>query len=166
MTTNIIKQTIVGEPGVQSIKQVVRALEANSSITPTVWGSITGTLSDQADLAEALANAGGDNNYSTTEIDTHTSWINDKTIYKKTISVGTLPNNTTKSVRHNISQLDRVVKIEGYAHDPSFGGITTFFPSSYLDVNIADADIEIKSTTDLSTFTESYITLYYTKLLS
>ena len=41
--------------------------------------------------------------YSTSEVDTGYTWTDGSPIYKKTINIGALPNATTKSVAHNIS---------------------------------------------------------------
>ena len=54
-------------------------------------------------------------NYSTSEVATGATWIDGRTIYKKTINFGSMPNNATKSVPHGISNLGMMVKIEGIA---------------------------------------------------
>lgn len=54
------------------------------------------------------------NVYSTSEIRIGT-WINGKPIYRKVINFGTLPNSTTKSIAHNISNLDVLVNCYGTA---------------------------------------------------
>lgn len=51
--------------------------------------------------------------YSTDEIEIGT-WIDGKPIYRKVIDFGVLPNNTSKYVPHNISNLDKVINIGGY----------------------------------------------------
>lgn len=43
------------------------------------------------------------------------TWINNKTIYRKVINFGSLPNATKKEVEHNISNLEQFIKIEGIA---------------------------------------------------
>ena len=44
--------------------------------------------------------------YSTNEVLTSERWTNGKPIYKKTINFGALPNNTTKTVAHNVSNME------------------------------------------------------------
>lgn len=101
--------------------------------------------------------------YYTNEINTNTKWIDGSPIYKKTIDTGTLPNNTTKTVQHGVGvDLKRAIKIEGYAYSPNFG-VNMSMPDPEITVQVAGINIEIKSSTDLSMFTESYVTLYYTK---
>lgn len=101
--------------------------------------------------------------YSTSEVDTGATWIDGSPIYKKTIDTGALPNATMKTVQHGVgTNLKRAIKIEGYAYSTSFG-ISMSMPDPEIAVQVAGISIEITSSTDLSTFTESYVTLYYTK---
>lgn len=140
---------------------------AGTNLKKTTSGNnITMDLSDS--VANKLANI-NNSNYSTTEIDTGTTWVDGRKIYKKTVSTGTLPNNTTSTISHGISNLFKIIKpIEGWALD----GIT----QSYISIPFASANnvnvsvvvvadnITIRSEGDWSSYTESYITLYYTKL--
>jgi len=107
-------------------------------------------------------------NYSTTEQDTGYTWIDGKAIYKKTIDFGNLPNNASKSVSHNISNLDKVIKIEETIDNG------TSYPHGFVLISSAtasatgwnlygnDTQISITTTADRSTI-YAYITLYYTK---
>lgn len=102
-------------------------------------------------------------NYSTNEVNTGATWIDGSPIYKKTIDTGALPNNATKTVQHGVgTSLKRAIKIEGYAYSTVFG-INMSMPDPETSVQVAGTGIEITSSADLSTFTESYVTLYYTK---
>lgn len=107
-------------------------------------------------------------NYSTSEQNTGFTWIDGKTIYKKTIDCGTLPNNTEKTVPHGISNLGRVIKVEGYAYT----GVTNVtFPLPFpwitsagtVGLLIGATTINIATGFDRTGFTETYVTLYYTK---
>lgn len=105
--------------------------------------------------------------YSLAEINTGTKWIDGKTIYKKTIDCGTLPNNTSKDVPHNISNLDTIINIQGVSIAvsgrvmplPMVGG------SAQYDVtmNIYAGNIELTTFADRTAYTTTYVTLYYTK---
>lgn len=108
-------------------------------------------------------------NYSTTEIDTGFTWIDGSTIYKKTISVGPLPNATTKDVAHGISNLANVIKIEGWAyisedsqHYP-LPYVTSSSAGNLIGIYVRGANIRILAGIDRSDATEAYVTLYYTK---
>lgn len=120
---------------------------------------------------EYIAVYGGDAmnlDYSTTEKATGGTWIDGKTIYKKTLNTGTLPNATTKTVAHGISGLSRVLKFEGYAYNTndneSQGLPMVTQDSNYLVAVTADAtNLVINAAGDRSMFTESFVTIYYTK---
>lgn len=105
--------------------------------------------------------------YSTTETNTGTKWVDGRTIYKKTINVGTLPNNTIKYVNHNISNLDAVIELKGFGSNTS--GTTLPLPfitnnaGNQVYVFTSSTQIIIGTESNREDFTHSYITLYYTK---
>lgn len=101
--------------------------------------------------------------YSSAEVDTGAVWIDGSHIYKKTFDTGALPNNTIKSVAHNLgASLKRVIKIDAYAFGAQFS-ISIPMPNMGVQVMISDSDIEITTNQDYTQFAESYVTLYYTK---
>ena len=55
----------------------------------------------------------GKTNYSTDETLTGQKWIDGRPIYSKVIDIGALPDTTTKSVAHNITNLDLCISIVG-----------------------------------------------------
>lgn len=103
-------------------------------------------------------------NFSTEEQNTGLKWIDGKDIYIKTITTGQL--GTTKTINHNISNLDKIIKIDGIA-------LATnqhyYIPLPYGEgttggiVYTSGTSIIIVSNADFSGYNESYITLYYTK---
>lgn len=104
--------------------------------------------------------------YSLEERDTGYTWTDGKHIYKKTINCGNLPNNTTKIVAHGISNISKIVRIEGTADN---GGM--YLPLPWMDINSAgrqvqvivdDTDILLATAYDRSSYS-AYVTLYYTK---
>lgn len=107
-----------------------------------------------------------DGNYSLTEFDTGFTWIDGSKIYKKTINIGSLPNATTKNVAHNISNLKQVIKLEGFTTD---GTATYAMPRLMLtaangvQTQVKGANIQLDTGANLSSYTTTYITLYYTK---
>ena len=113
------------------------------------------------------SSGGGGINYSETEQDTGIKWIDGKTIYQKTIDFGALPNSTTKNVAHNISNIDQIVKIEGFANIGSGTKFTALSSSStnasYQAALTADkTNVIIETASNRSTW-YGYVTLYYTK---
>lgn len=109
----------------------------------------------------------GDGNYSISEHDTGFTWVDGRKIYKKTINIGTLPNNETISVPHGISNLARIIKIEGNALRPSDGGM---FPLPYVSgteglsiyVSAGYTELFIGTGSDRTNM-NGYITVYYVK---
>jgi len=111
-------------------------------------------------------------NYSTSEVDTGFTWIDGSPIYKKTINFGTLPNATTKTVAHNISNISLMIKAEGFFHTSlvdvfspfpqNFSGNPNMFNGSVSTMVVTKTDVRIDCTTNMSAQT-AYITLYYTK---
>lgn len=96
------------------------------------------------------------------------TWINGKPLYRKTVSCGTLPNNTVKNVAHGISNLNIVTKVFGTTKNT--GGITFPLPfpstaglSAQIYFYVDGTNIVIGTGTDRSAFTTTYITLEYTK---
>ena len=103
--------------------------------------------------------------YSTEEVFTGSYWIDGKKIYRKTINCGTLPNSTTKNVSFTISNLDKGVKLYGFANSSS----GTCIPLPYYNTDgngvqiwFDSNKIFIRDTANWSPYT-GYVTLEYTK---
>lgn len=103
--------------------------------------------------------------YSTNEVNTGAKWIDSSAIYKKTISLGHLPDTSTATVAHNIVGLLSLVKLEGY-----FTNGTNRAPLPYpsptatkcVQVYVDSSNITIVTGEDRSAYT-GYLTLYYTR---
>lgn len=96
-------------------------------------------------------------------------WRDNKPLYQKTIDFGTLPNQTTKSVAHGISNIDAscIVSVEPIASTSSYAT----FPRVH-DTNVANQVFwEVDSTNIIcysrnsnnTAFTRCFVTLKYTK---
>lgn len=143
-----------------------------SSLSPWVD---TSDIIDGAVTANKIDFSTMPGNYSLTEVNTGYAWIDGSPIYKKTISFGALPNNTTKSVDHNISNFNFAIKIEGFAVNTA-GDETIPLPlpsktaaSDSLELTVSSSKVMVSTKNSgywSSTFPTCYITLYYTKLLS
>ena len=104
--------------------------------------------------------------YSTEEIVVG-KWIDGKPIYRKTVICGALPNATTKNVSHGISDLDYVVNYKGIAKNPT---VNYYIPINYTAQTdtisycfISKDNISIYCAVDRTSYTETYVTLEYTK---
>ncbi len=108
--------------------------------------------------------------YSTSEQDTGVKWIDGKTIYKNTVNFGVLPNNTVKHVAHGITGLSWIVRYEFISLNPTGGqGSGVLFANvdrtttTFGVVNIDATNVSVTTNVDRSLYSQSYITLYYTK---
>lgn len=107
-------------------------------------------------------------NYSTTEQNTGFKWIDGSAIYKKTINFGALPNATSKTVAHNISNLSYVVdycSITTSSNDGVFRPMPIISPSGdrYQALFEFDATYIYCYCGGNYSALSAYITLYYTK---
>lgn len=106
------------------------------------------------------------NSYSLTETATGGTWVDGSPIYKKTISVGALPNATAKTVAHGITNLGYVIKIEGFAYDGTNTAplpLTATNDAYNVQVSVNSTNITLVDGADRSDYATAYITLYYTK---
>lgn len=112
------------------------------------------------------------NIYSTDE-QVYGVWIDGKVIYKKTIYLGSLPNNSTAHIAHNIQNLGEVVRFEGVALRSSDNvafqlsntpnpKVSSPLPTS-INIVIEPTTIGIATGNDRSNMT-GYVTIYYTKI--
>lgn len=107
-------------------------------------------------------------NYSTTETNTGKKWINGKDIYRKVIEFGSLPNNSTKYVRHNISGIQEVINISVISKDTSSSNTTWYsLPYSTQDglqytirIVCNTTDVAIRTGTDRTNQTAVVILEY------
>lgn len=104
--------------------------------------------------------------YSTTEQLTGDVWIDGKPIYRKTISLGTLPNATNKTVAHGITGLDSVISMSGIAQS---GTIYLTLPyvlpdatNTFIRIYITGANLGVTTGIDRTSYTGT-ATLEYTK---
>lgn len=105
-------------------------------------------------------------NYSEKEIDTHTTWVDGKIIYKKTVRTG-LISSGTKQKAHGIENLVTVVKMEGIAINTNREFVV--LPRGHKDnehdgisLQLLGDNIKIVAGA-FNEFADSYVTVYYTK---
>lgn len=94
-------------------------------------------------------------------------WRDNKPLYQKTISIGSLPNNAQKDVTHGISDVDIIVDCSGIAYDSTYEVVTIPYANvdSYtyqIQFYVNRTNVSIKTKIDFSSFT-GFVTLQYTK---
>lgn len=92
---------------------------------------------------------------SASEMDTGNTWVNGKTIYRKIIATGSLPNTGQSDVPHGITGLDDLLNIEGYCDNgatrlslpfvstSTASVISVYIPSSlttHVRIDVSSAD--------------------------
>lgn len=135
------------------------------------------SLNNMVENIEALADGTGLNNgvipnrsYSTAEVATPDKWVDGKTIYRKTINFGALPNNTAKTVPHGIVGIDRVIRMYGFASLANgsvrvplpFTSVTSLAAGMALTEE-GSTNVVISTGSDRTSFS-GYVTLEYTKV--
>ena len=108
--------------------------------------------------------------YSTSEVDTGRLWVDGKHIYKKSVSIGSMPNNTQVSKAHGISNFSQLIKAElrwkdtadnRWYYNARWDNTTTYV---ILDgVNATSVVISGKGTNWSTRTNNGYATIYYTK---
>lgn len=98
-------------------------------------------------------------------------WIDDSDVYQKVISAGALPNATAKDVAHGITNLSRVISVNGISKNTTTGKSVTV-PTIQIDAITYQVSIVVDSTNitlttgsgaDLSSYNETYIIIRYLK---
>ena len=105
--------------------------------------------------------------FSATETLTNKVWINGKPIYRKTISCGALPNNTTKNIAHGITGMTEITDIYGISNNgSSWINLPFVNPANIIYCHEIAADftnIILVTASDRTQFTVNYVTIEYTK---
>lgn len=104
--------------------------------------------------------------YSTSEKVVGT-WIDGKPLYEKCIDGGTLPNNTSKSIAHGISNLGDVIECKGWARNGSDRHVIPIVNSANANYQVGfyinDTNIIVADNYNYSGYTTSYFIIRYTK---
>ena len=131
--------------------------DTNASAISTINSTIS-SLSDKIDESES---------FSSTEVEIGT-WIDGKPLYRTVVNTGALPNNTTKTIPHSISNIKKITFLHGVAHNTVTDG---YIPLPYASVTSAQTcmvyagvqNVYFTTQADLSAYLESYMILEYTK---
>lgn len=130
-------------------------------------GAVTGVkIADRTITATKISSAFTD--YSATEQNTGRLWIDGKTIYRKEINLGSLPNAIPGSVAHGIVNLSTVVSLSGFATNG-----TVFLPlplarynnfASQIGLYADTTNIVVEPGNDRTAYT-GYVVIEYTKTI-
>lgn len=88
-----------------------------------------------------------------------------KNVYRMVVDFGALPNNGVKTVAHNIQGWDqnyRLTRAYGATTDPN-AVISCAIPNASIQLDINSTNVIVTTTSDLSAFTDTTITIEYLK---
>jgi len=104
--------------------------------------------------------------YSTTE-QIVGEWLDGKPIYQQTISCGGLKNNAVTTKAHDISNIERIINLFGFAENASLGRLSlpnvSPISTSCIGLGATTSEITISTGSDRTAFTTTYVTIQYTK---
>lgn len=106
--------------------------------------------------------------YSTTEQLTGDTWIDGKPIYRKVVDLPGLPNNTSKSFAHGISDIDNIVKLEGQVYITANKqpvaplNATRSFAANGIGAYVTLVSVVVETGTDRTSMS-AYAVIEYTK---
>ena len=136
----------------------------NEEDSQRVWNPVD--VVQDGNMSAVTSNAVADAiSYSTTEQKTGGHWIDGKPIYRKVVDCGALPNNTEKTVAHNIANIEWVVKYNGMA---SNGNEWLQLPASYystaaIGLSADSTNIFLRPYSNRTSYTTTLVTIEYTK---
>lgn len=164
MTLEKVYDELIGM--IEDLKKKVAGISGGSvvTITPTLESgekvadfSVDGT--EGAIFAPQVLHI-----YSTTE-QLIGKWIDGTDLFGKTIEIGALPNASSKNIAHGITDLSKVISIDGYAYTG-----TSFAPLPFISTTASNCVVVSVTTENIIIETGSnrsgwsgYITLLYTK---
>ena len=144
------------------IGEELEALKASTSAGIKANADDIEALETEAEALEDKIEALG--SYSTTEFDTGKKWIDNSPIYSKTFYIESLPNSTSTSFTHGITNLGIIVGWQGFAQVGTNVSGRPIPSSNTLLCTVTNTEIRIITTSDLSA-QSGYITMEYTKIV-
>lgn len=122
----------------------------------------TSGLSENAqdDVANII---NGQRSYSTSEVNTGKKWIDGKPIYRKVVNIGNLPNNVSKTVAHNIQNIEIAIKAEVIAKNSNNNILlTATYGGTACTCFVNNTNIQVGTNQDMTSYS-GYVILEYTK---
>lgn len=161
VTANIVPPVQIGS--VLSTPTNVAYVNANNIVDGAVT---TAKLADDSVTSDKIDWTTINNSYSTSEVDTNMKWIDGRTIYKKTIEWGAMPNATRVNKNGQFPNNATIINIEAIAMSSTAAHNMPYIYDAIVDTvfvgNTTNGQLCISTTNDRSTW-NAYITLYYCK---
>lgn len=128
----------------------------------------TNSIKDSAVTAGKIDFTTLPGNYSTSEIDTGYTWVDGSKIYKKTLNFGALPNSTSKTLSIGAANVGNYIGIEAVAWTTSntticLPYVNTSNATYQVSIYIDSGNVIVTAGDNKTTYSNCYITVYYTK---
>lgn len=107
--------------------------------------------------------------FASTESKTGFKWLAGQDVFRKVVSIGRLPNATSKTFAHNLGSFRHIVRMYGVAEETSSGTtiplpcVSTISGGNQVHLSVSGANINIEAAADYSTY-DGYVVLEYTKV--
>lgn len=158
--------TADGATGSQAAYCVIATVLVASNTTSITNNEITNNMAKLGAKNIDFATIGG--SYSTSEIATGATWVDGKTIYKKSFSTTSGPQDgSTKRFAHEIANLGTVIKADGFIYNSAasqYWAIPTSFGSEgWASIRVDFENIYLNNSGIAMAQKPCVITIYYTK---
>ena len=166
----VVNGTAAVNPSEPTDAQIRTAITADGATGSQAAYCVIATIlvaSSATIITNSLITIKGAGGYSYDEVNTGEVWVDGKPIYRKTIDLGSLPNATTKTVSHGISNFGVPINLEGMAITPAGSGypLNGARPNQNtlpIAATVSITDITVETSVDRHTWT-GYVTIWYTK---
>lgn len=157
-----------GANGTSAYYVILATVRVTTSLTTITQNNITAGAAAKLVGSGVVASENVDfatlKDYSTSEVDTGQKWINGKSIYKKSFSVGSISNESAHGVNHGISNFNELVKVEFRYYSGGSWGYEYRQDSSGFKVAVANVNATgFTVTVANGSISNAVVTLYYTK---
>lgn len=147
---------------VDSITKLKKALNGTIQTVPALIETLKNALTGVEEASELVDSS------STYSTDEHIvgKWIDGSEIFEKTYNFGALPNTDTKTMTHGITNLDKVIDITAISKSSNSNITIPFTAAGFshgVRIIIEQGDIKIAANANYSSYTDTYVTLRYTK---
>lgn len=141
-------------------------LDRRSVITAVPAESLTGKISGSQIANQTITSDNINFATLTSQEKKIGQWLDGRAIYRKVLTVGRLPDNSTTVISHGISNLDFILGFKGYARDSAGTIIPLPFiheSASGVKITANSTSVNIGTSRDWSSFGDGHIIIEYVK---
>lgn len=164
---NVSDDSVNGQTVVEVVQEVVEVTEAEYEAIPVVERESNGVAYFIKDLNNSNVQGYPPLIYSDEEREVGV-WRDGKPLYQKTIDCGALPNNTTKNVNHNVSDVETIFIVNAFGINSSKESYPIPFAHrsttvNQIQINVDSTKITLGTGGSLWTSLNGFVTICYAK---